>query len=291
MFAAATLAGVPVVLVTAHGEPRAGYTYDDRTGISYEYPDGRYEPWITTGDRFVYHTPDLGYTGAGVIGEIRSSATAGRLVCDILDYEPWEPPVPLKDVDGQYFEADPRVWTNGRVYWAQGVRRILEDRYDLILAAASAAAPAPAAWVETRGAGRARPAGGARGYASPAVNAAVDAYAMTAAMGHVASLWPTHSIEQMPRNNPGFDIRVGQAGAEDWYYEVKGTQASEPLFFMSEGERKFSLRQASRYTLLVVVGIDLRNGIHASIIRRDGEVGGADVELETAQWRGRLLAK
>jgi hypothetical protein len=28
----------------------------------------------------------------------------------------------------------------------------------------------------------------------------------------------------MPRNNAGFDIRVGQAGAADWYYEVKGTQ-------------------------------------------------------------------
>jgi hypothetical protein len=110
-------------------------------------------------------------------------------------------------------------------------------------------------------------------------------------MGQVASLWPTHPIEQMPRNNPGFDIRVGPAGAENWYYEVKGTQASDPLFFMSEGERKFSLREARRYTLLVVVGIDLRNGTHGSIVRRDGEVGGADVELETAQWRGRLLAK
>src|SRR5215217_3350154 len=65
----------------------------------------------------------------------------GWLVCDILDYEPWEPPVPLKNADGEYFETDPSVWTNGRVYWAQGVRRILEDRYDLILAAASAAAP------------------------------------------------------------------------------------------------------------------------------------------------------
>jgi hypothetical protein len=60
---------------------------------------------------------------------------------------------------------------------------------------------------------------------------------------------------------------------------------------MSEGERKFSLRQASRYTLLVVVGIDLRNATCGSIVRRDGEVGGADVGLETAQWRGRLLAK
>lgn len=199
--------------------------------------------------------------------------------------------MPLKNANGEYFEADPNVWTNGRVYWAQGVRRILEDRYDLILGAALAAAPTPAASVETRGAGRARPAIGARGYASPAVSVAVDAYAMSAAMGRVASLWPIHSIEQMPRNNPGFDIRVGQAGAEDWYYEVKGTQASEPLFFMSEGERKFSFREASRYTLLVVVGIDLRNGIHASIVRRDGEVGGADVELETALWRGRLLAK
>lgn len=82
---------------------------------------------------------------------------------------------------------------------------------------------------------------------------------------------------------------VGAAGAEDWYYEVKGTQASEPLFFMSEGERKFSLRECSRYTLLVVIGIDLRNGTHASIVSRDGEVAGADVKLETAQWCGRLL--
>jgi hypothetical protein len=133
---------VAVVLVTAHGEPRACYTYDDRTGISYEYPDGRYEAWITTGDRFVYHTPDVGYTGAGVIGEIRSGATARRLVCDILDHEPWDPAVPLKDADGEYFEADPGVWANGRVCWAQGVRRILEDRYDAILAAGSAAVPA-----------------------------------------------------------------------------------------------------------------------------------------------------
>jgi hypothetical protein len=201
--------------------------------------------------------------------------------------------VPLKDVDGEYFEADPTVWTNGRVYWAQGVRRILEDRYDSILAAASAAAPTPEPSVEARRRDRGgqRRAGGARGYASPAVSAAVDAYAMTAAIGQVTSLWPTHPIEQMPRNNPGFDIRVGLAGAEDWYYEVKGTQASEPLFFMSEGERKFSRREASRYTLLVVVGIDLRNGTHGSIVRHDGEVGGVDVKLETAQWRGCLLAQ
>jgi hypothetical protein len=203
-------------------------------------------------------------------------------------------PVQLKGSDGEYFEADPRVWTNSRVYWAQGVRRILEDRYDAILATASAAAPAAptaASSVATRRPGGGRRGGKVLGYASPTVSAAVDAHAMTAAMGHVASPWPTHMIEQMPRNNPGFDIRVGPAGAEDWYYEVKGTQASEPLFFMSEGERKFSLREGSRYTLLVVVGIDLRNGTHASIVPRDGEVGGADVELETAQWRGRLLAR
>ena len=90
------------------------------------------------------------------------------------------------------------------------------------------------------------------------------------------------------KNDPEQEER---RGVGPWHYEVKGTRASDTLFFMSEGERKFSLRQASRYTLLVVVGIDLRNATCGSIVRRDGEVGGADVGLETAQWRGRLLAK
>ena len=64
-------------------------------------------------------------------------------MCDILDHEPWDAPVPLKDSDGEYIVADLRVWTNSRVYRAKGVLRIHGDRYDAILAAASAAPAAP----------------------------------------------------------------------------------------------------------------------------------------------------
>lgn len=115
------------MLATAHGKARAGYVYDDRTGVSYEYPTGRYENWIMTGERFVYHDPDApghsGYIGAGIIGDIHQSGTDGRLVCDILDYVSFPATVPLKDPStGTYFESDPTFWKTGNIYWSQGAR-------------------------------------------------------------------------------------------------------------------------------------------------------------------------
>ena len=71
--------------------------------------------------------------------------------------------------------------------------------------------------------------------------------------------------------------------------EVKGTQTAHWIFFMSDGERRFSITNALRYTLIVVSGIDVRKGTHGFVTERDGAVAGADVELRASQWRGRVL--
>lgn len=270
------LALMPIVLVTADGAERSGYTYDDRTGISYEYPK-KYDGLIQSGERFVYNKPGFGYAGLGVVGDIRSSANAGNLVCEILDYSPFARYVSLKDPHGEYYEADPAFWQTGNVYWARGVRPLSAKRFEQI---------ADAAGMQTKTDGALQ---GPQTYASPDVSAAVDLVAMRAAMAAVREWFAGENVHEMPKNNPGFDIRVGSEGAEVRFVEVKGTQAGAPLFFLTEGERKFSIREAPRYTMAVVSGIDIAAGSHTTITRQDGAV---DKQiLEPTQWRGNLAAK
>ena len=164
---------MPVVLMTVEGQTRSGHTYDDRTGVSYEYPSGRYERWIQTGDRFVYQRPRAGYTGCGIVGEIGVSATAGRLVCDVLSVVSFDKPVPLKDVSGKYYEADTKFWKD-RVYWGQGVRPLADARFDEILAVTGHTQPAPS------------------GYASPAVARAVEDYSIRVVMDQLCAPDFTH---------------------------------------------------------------------------------------------------
>lgn len=264
---------MPVVLTTAEGREQAGYTYDDRTGVSYEYPAGKYENYIVEGEPFVYHKPGVGYVGAGVIGPISPSATAGRLVCRILDHREFDP-VPIKRPDGTYYEADPTYWSTGNVYWAQGVRPLSAERFEEIV---GAPAPDDSSVPPSLGA-----------YAHPETAMAVDRYAMTAAFEWCRQEWPGTAIERMPHNNPGYDIRVGGAENVECYVEVKGTQSSEPRFWISEGERFFAETHASRYRLVVVTGISIDRQSHVDIRVHHGALEGTTVELKPAQWRGVL---
>ena len=280
---------MPVVLFTTHGDESAGYTYDDRTGVSYEYPSGRYEAWIKTGERFLYVEGSKGYTGAGVIGKIRASATAGRMTCEVLDYKEFQDAVPIRDpATGRYLEADTRVWSTGNVYWAQGVRPLMPDTYERVLELADATTTAGGPTQTGRPPRKPKAKGKAR-YGSPDNNPLVDAIAMAAALDSVRERFPGLVVERMPHENPGFDIRVGPADAIAHYIEVKGTQSSEKVFFLSEGQRKFSVANASEYSLLVVSGINVKADTHTQLTWHDGEVTVSNADLETEKWRGRLL--
>ena len=268
---------MPVVLVEVGGVARSGHHYSDRTGLEYEYPGRRYDRLISSGERFVYQVPRVGYTGCGVIGDIRPSLEDGRLVCDVQSVDLFEAPVGLKDSTGHYFEADTRYWRD-RIYWGQGVRPLSDSRFERILAVAdhSSHADTPVATKRTA-------------YADSKTALAVEDYSVAVADAIVQQRFglPT---KVMPRTNPGFDIRVGSPEDPVWFVEVKGTQSAEPVFFISEGERLFSMRNALKYSLIVVSGINLKDGSHGRVVFRDGAVNGSDFDLRTTQWRGQVLS-
>ena len=281
------MAAMPVVFTEVGGVARSGHLYDDRTGISYEFPT-RYTRLISIGDRFVYHRPRVGYIGSGIVGQIEPSGSPGRLTCEVLDPITFPRPVPFKNPDGEFYEAP--MWRDGKVYFAQGVRPLSESVYEAILTAAElplpseAPSPAPGAAPSATSEGRR-----ARSYPTGPDIREVDAYAMTVAMEWARTRFPTHEPTRMPHNNPGFDIRVGPADDPHRYLEVKGTRSHAPIFFLSEGERRFSAKYASRYTLLVIAGVSLTTNTHERVYEVTGEINATTVELEPTQWRGQLV--
>ena len=136
MLAIAHEGGPLPLALTVNERSVADRRYEDRIGISYEYPRA-YQRRVRPGDCFVYYrggrradssrqTPD--YLGAGIIGEVRDSRLPDRLVCETLDYTPFPQPVPFKDEAGAYLE--PR---SSRAYFRQGVRPIPQSAYERIL--------------------------------------------------------------------------------------------------------------------------------------------------------------
>jgi hypothetical protein len=271
------------VLTTAPGLRRSGHVYDDKTGIAYEFPGGRYERWIVEGEPFIYCEPKRGYFGTGVIGVVANSRAAGRKVAEVADFRAFDHHVGLRSPDDSYWEADPTFW-KGAVYWAQGVRPISNATLERILKAAQVASPAQA----SRATGRVgRPSARAR-YTDSKTAKAVELRSVDIALADLRSRFPACDVVEMPPNNPGFDIRVGPEVDPQLFVEVKGTQSAEPVFFMSEGEREFSERHESRYELLVVCGIDLTDQTFLGIHRRTGAVGPEVAEMKPSQWRAKL---
>lgn len=263
---------MPIVFTEVGGVARSGHLYDDRSGVSYEYPK-RYKKIVLTGDRFVYHRPRVGYIGCGIIGHIADSDAVGRLTCEILTPASFEQVVPLKDPTGAFYEAP--MWRNGNVYFAQGVRRISERIYESMLSVAAGGTALAAAEAPDY-----------RQYANASDIREVDAYAVSAVAEWTRSRYPGESVEVMPHNNPGFDLRVGRPEDPIRYIEIKGTRSNSTRFFISEGERLFSIRESKRYTLVVVVGIELEAKTHARVWYHDGAVGDDAVRLEPRQWIG-----
>lgn len=202
---------------------------------------------------------------------------------EILAYESFAEHVGLKTQEGTYFEADPDFW-KGSVYWAQGVRPLSDSTFERILAAAEVSNSVRATQVAPK-----VPTGGSGGgYARPSTALEVERYSVRQVIAALRAEFPGFEIYEMPRSNPGFDIRVGPGEQPVLYVEVKGTQSADPVFFMSEGERAFSCRNADRYRLHVVVGIDLKTETHASIEVRGGGLQRDDCGFRATQWRGTL---
>lgn len=125
-------------------------------------------------------------------------------------------------------------------------------------------------------------------FASPATAMAVDAVAMDLAVAEAERRFPSETVERMPHNNPGFDLRITSAPEPPRCVEVKGTQRREPRFLMSDGEYRFSARHADRYSLWVFCSLDL-TARTATLVEREGTVvDGPGLTLAPAVWFGVL---
>jgi len=270
----------PLVLVS-NRQTASGHSYADRTGESYEFPT-RYRNQIQPGSPFVYYRSREGleqphYFGAGVIGPVQASRTdPTRLECEILDYRPFERAIPFRAASGHYLEV------NGarKGYYQPGVRRITEDELTGILTLADSAPP-EAEIV----AGDVPPVEAQ--YGTSEASRLVEEYAVKQVVALLRERYGNASVREMPRNNPGYDLRVLFDGKLSRYVEVKGTALAAPVFFLTEGERKFSAQEAHRYLLFVVYNVRRDAGTH-DLAEWAGEVTQANWNLKPSQWSGRL---
>lgn len=274
-------APTPIVLVS-NRRTASGHSYADRTGVSYEYPT-RYRSMIVPGAPFVYYRSREGkrqphYFGTGVVGLVRpSSREPGLLECEILDYRPFEHAVPLRDPSGTHLEES----GTRRGYYQPGVRRLTEDEFSHVLRLAQLA-PAEAEVV----AGEVPPAEAKFGISEAARE--VEEYAVERVRELLEERYRGATVRVMARNNPGYDIRVAAAdGTVLRYVEVKGTSLAAPVFFLSEGERRFSAREPAQYTIFVVYSVDLDAATH-QVQEWEGEVTVDAAALTPVTWSGRL---
>jgi hypothetical protein len=114
----------------------------------------------------------------------------------------------------------------------------------------------------------------------------VEEFSVTRAVREAQEWLPNAQIETKAHNYPGFDLVATEDGKVVRYIEVKGTRATEPVFHLTETERRFSAENADLYTLLVIWAIDLTRGTYR-LARHDGEVAIGPV-LQPVRYSGRL---
>lgn len=127
-----------MALVLAQNDvSESGIVYDDTTGVSYQFPK-MYLGIVRPGSPFVYYRgrkrkagrQQQVYFGTGIIGTVKPDATAaGRMKCEILNFLPFEAPVPFKQGNSNYLE----IGGTRRGYFQRGVRVISNEEYEAIL--------------------------------------------------------------------------------------------------------------------------------------------------------------
>jgi hypothetical protein len=263
--------------------------YADIAFEAYEYP-AQYRKKIQPGRPFVYYRgrrrvgggrqPQV-YLGTGIVGDIRESATPGRLICQVLDPDEFVEPLPFKNDDGTYLE--PGGSRSG--YFQQGVREIPEDAFQRIVALGGGGPMDGSPFgIEPE---VASPYLVRAGYANAADARETERQSRRAAVDTLAEAVPGIEIAEMATNNPGFDLETSAKRFQ--FVEVKGTIKRFPTFFLSEGERRFGAENAGSYLLGVVYGIDLSQETYEDIAWSRAPLEPGEL-LNPSQWSGRLPA-
>lgn len=266
---------MPLVLAT--GAPTAsGHSYNDVLGKQYEFPL-QYRSLVVPGESFVYYRGRRGsvdgrpvYFGSGVVGEVRNSSRTGQLVAQVHDVALFDEPVSAKATDGTYLETGTARGTN----WTSGVRR---DSDSVLAAIVSRAGPTLSQTDLVP-----RP-----GFATAAHASALERYSVEVALTLLANEFGADAAREMPPGNPGYDILV-VSGGPDLHVEVKGTILPDPVFHLSEGQRRHAASRGEWFRLLVVYNVDLNAGTHL-VASLPGPLVASRVDLQPEAWVGRVL--
>lgn len=262
---------MPVIFVT-DAPTLWGSDYADIVGVQYEFPT-RYRNLVAEGDRFLYYRGSrgaalgVGYFGEGVVGKIASGSRPDHLLAAVHDVTLYAEPVTIKDAVGNYRETGSTTGTN----WANGVRRIDDERFnDIALAAAGQPAPP-----------RLFP-----GFADPAHASKLERYSVAVVLKLLGDEFGAQLVNEMPPGNPGFDIEV--LTNPPLHVEVKGTVLSPAVFHLSEGQRRHAELLKERFRLVVVHDVDLHRSTH-KVAEAVGPLSDDKVQLKPEAYSGAIL--
>jgi len=105
----------------------------------------------------------------------------------------------------------------------------------------------------------------------------VEDFALGIAVSHLQDMYPGKKVIQQRYNTPGFDLLIGDASQPVAFVKVKSSRKLTPSFFLSEGDRCFSIEKADQYLLIMVYAINLNQQtyeikIHKGAIKTDSFV-------------------
>lgn len=264
------------LIFTISEATESGHRYSDVPFRTHEFPR-KYQNLVKPGERFIYYRGRRGatdgrpsYFGAGLVGDVHEKSS-NLFECEVVGAEPFEAPVYFKDENGKYLETH-----DHSNYWRDGVRVVSEETFERILFLADFAfnEPSDAPALDLRRAGI---------YADPQTARRVELYSRQVVVASLTTEFPSLEIQEMPFNNPGFDILTNVGGRR--FVEVKGTQAGFPRFLMSERERRHWEIHYHDYSVYTVYGINLDMQSHSGVRRFEGHPSEA-IQLQPMQWLG-----
>jgi hypothetical protein len=124
-------------------------------------------------------------------------------------------------------------------------------------------------------------------YQPPEPDWQLEEFAMQVALRELHQRFPGEKVTQQPRDL-GFDLLVGTVEQPIAYVKVKATAALQPVFFFSEGERRFALDHAAQYGLLLVYAIRLSQE-KFEFLYHTGAIVPGKFSLVALQWKAQWL--
>lgn len=126
-------------------------------------------------------------------------------------------------------------------------------------------------------------------YHLPELNPHLEEFAIGVVLEKLNERYPGHKVTQQPYNQVGFDILVGTSEQPIAYIKVKATEALQPIFSLSEGERQFSIAKTECYVLALVYAINLSEASY-QFAWHEGAIQSRHFGLVPLQWKAKLIS-